>query len=269
MKIIATLALFVVLVLFGAVYFSSGGAAHQANPTSTTLILQKNSTTTAGSSGNSTTTLIHEANITVSGKINVSGSGMHPISISFYRANPNRTYSTNIIGPASYAISLPNLNTYDVVVFWAGQYPWQKGFVPVKPAVWQFDLGLVNQTNTTYNLNFTLPNGLINVSGRVRMLSPNITPSGQVLRAPTQVIFKAGNGMKFVGNIITYNITSQTNPNQTSHQYIYNASVPNLNTYNVTVNWNGQYDTKGTCYENVTSIYTGVGVANLTENYVC
>ncbi len=280
LKIVGMLMLFVMLILFGALYLTSGGGGQKGQSSITTIPIQTSSTTTVNLSTTPTTiapTFVN--NITVSGTINVTGNGMNATKIVFYQANDNITYATNVSG-GSYSINLPDFKTYDVVVFWAGLYPWQTGFDPVKPVTWPFVLGVVNQTNATYNVNLTLPNGLTNLNGTVFMTAPNVTPSGQILRRPTQINFKAPNGMTFTGNIIQQNLTGtayvyNVTNNQTYQQqynytiYNYTLELPNWQTYNVSIKWAGQYNTGGSCSETPLAEYAAIGTINQTRNYRC
>src|SRR5208283_484876 len=97
MKIIGMLALFVVLILFGALYLSSSGTSSQKSTSSTTAIFKTSSTTTVDLTGGSTTVPGQKVNnIVVSGMISVTGSGITITNVSFYETNPNVTYSTRV-----------------------------------------------------------------------------------------------------------------------------------------------------------------------------
>ena len=237
--------------------------------------------------GNSMTLVANgPSNVLLSGMITTPGSGLHPTSIAFYGMN-NATYSTSVVNGA-YNIILPNLKTYSYVVFWAGPYKWQVGFDPIKPAVRSLALGTYNSTYTK-NIQVILPNALVSVGGTVRMLEPNVSPTGIVIRSPTAIVFTSNYGNKFTATLTAgkngYICIDNDNDNDAGtkcdaddemifHQgnttSTFTTMLPNWMTYNVTIDYNGIYaNTKGSCNAGTLYVDEGLGGYLDGQGFAC
>jgi hypothetical protein len=202
--------------------------------------------------------------VTVAGTVHTVGKGINATYIVFYETGPgaNATY-TGEIKDGTYSVSVQNVETYHVVVFWSGPYPWQAGSTQAffGPTRYLLPIG-ANTTLLTKNINITTVNSTVKVKGEVRMLVPNVTPDGAPLRTPVKVVFGSTEyNRTFIANLTPVGKGNYSN---------YSTTLPNLMSYSVTVLWNGMFGTHGSCNAGTIYVYENdQGTSLNNEDYQC
>lgn len=143
----------------------------------------------------------------VRGDVLLRGDGDTPTSLNFTDSS-GHLYSTSVSGE-SYAVELPNNESYVVTIGWVGEFPWQKGVVSA-------GIFYLNQTSNTYQLEFSgyeAPPSYAQLSGQV-----NATRE-----VPVSVSLSGPSG----------NFTAAVTGGE------YSVQVPNLTSYQVEISWQG------------------------------
>jgi hypothetical protein len=276
----------VVLVAIAVVWIVLTPQTHKTTTTTVTANSsggQLNQTALPSNSGIS-------ANVATSGTITYNGTGVQATSILFTNVHTNETYSAGV-NNSKYSIRLPNLQSYDIDVFWKGQYGWQNGLTPANHEfVLQQSSG-----NATENVNLPVPDALVKISGYLRIAQPNVTSTGVSIRAPSEVVFKDMYGDVFSSGVTTSSATiGGTDCDSTDASLLaiyginldncesynhgagavvnvtqYSVELPNWMNYNVTIVYNGLVYTQGTCSAGSLDLNAGLGTGSYNQSYVC
>ncbi|MHB8702290.1 MAG: hypothetical protein ACYC7D_14905 [Nitrososphaerales archaeon] len=172
--------------------------------------------------------------VSLSGGIAASGSGTRASEVTFVSSH-NVNYSESVLN-GEYNVSLPNLDSYAVYASWSGAYLWQSGSA---------SLGSI-QVNDFFIHNWTLetPASEILVSGKV-----NTTGSGS-----------SANALTFSGN-------KGSIMNVVASDGEYSVTLPNSETYDVSVGWSGSYSWQRGSIAMSLSLYEGLGITSLVSNF--
>jgi hypothetical protein len=159
-----------------------------------------------------------DSTVAVSGTVTTSGKGTYPLNIAFVSTETGRI--TANVSNEDYKTSVPNDVNYSVEVAWHGQYSWQLG-----SDTWLAGKEiLVNQgpgagPSFTRSFNLPTPDSNATVTGFVSTTGASTFPN---------LVTFAGRGGSYVFPI-TYLGSTES----------YNLTLPNIDTYNVTVAWKG------------------------------
>lgn len=162
--------------------------------------------------------LTPDSNVTVTGSVSTTGEGTYPTNLVFTSSNTGYTYAS--VSNRLYQISLPNGVNYSVEVAWHGAYAWQSGV-----DLWQGGkLVTVNASAgetgpMTEDFALPTPDSNATVTGFVHTTGVDTFPAS--------VTF-AGRGGSYVFSVVGPDIT-----------VYYNLTLPNIDSYNVTIAWNG------------------------------
>jgi hypothetical protein len=159
-----------------------------------------------------------DSNVTFTGSLSTTGDGTYPVEILFTSSSTGNVYAS--LSNDQYRASLPNGVNYSVEVAWHGQYSWQLGSdtwlagkeIPVSQ-------GPGAGPSLTRSFDLPTPDSNATVTGFVRTTGASTFP--------TLVTF-AGRGGSYVFSITDLGSTES-----------YNLTLPNIDTYNVTVAWKG------------------------------
>lgn len=153
----------------------------------------------------------YPGSITVSGNLNV-GPGIEIKQLAFYNST-NDTVGQITLDGAKYSASMPNQdNTYKVVGHWMG-FSWQQGITSTTIGITKTTFGLDGTINQ--NLNLPTPASVIHLSGSVKV--------GAIAQ---KIVFTPINQSFTIKNTSIQPLTGS-----------YNITLPNLVTYNVSLNY--------------------------------
>ncbi len=180
--------------------------------------------------------------ITVAGTVSASGSGTYATEVDFTDSS-GATHSVQVSG-GSFSISLANPGAYSVVVKWAGTYSWQGGTVTVSNPL-NLNVGAGGASATTYTITITTPNSDIYISGSAHTNGFTTYPVG--------IVFSGSNGGQYSATV---------NTPAGSSTGTYSLSLPNDQSYSVTINGKGALGYSGSCNAGTLTVYENAGVSS-------
>jgi hypothetical protein len=147
--------------------------------------------------------------VTVFGLVSTLGAGTHPTAMVFSSARQGQNFTAPVTN-GSFSIKIPNQDSYDVSLKWAGNYTWQTG---------QTDRGqlTVNMTAGSMgamscNVVQMTPSSMVRVEGSISW--------GVVTSSPVAIKFTAADGEVFQASVSNKTFTTV---------------LPNMMNYNVEV----------------------------------
>lgn len=181
--------------------------------TNVTSIGSSTVTTTVTSAKTSTSTVTTQtqtkpSSVLIQGSVLTTGEGTQVSSLII--SGSDNYYAPMIVNGA-FSVTLPNDANYLISISWKGSFSWQYGLYFQQLPVYQ------NSSTLAINLVVQTPNSATEVLG-------SITTTGTGTH-PTLITFKSSHGSF----------------NQTVTSGEYAISLPNYDSYNVSVNWNGEY----------------------------
>ncbi|MDG6922508.1 MAG: hypothetical protein JRN67_04350, partial [Nitrososphaerota archaeon] len=184
-----------------------------ATGTDVTTVGGSTVTTTVTSSSTSTTTVASQTqaiptDVVVQGSVSTTGEGTQVSSLII---SGNNNYYAPTIVSNTFTVTLPNDANYLMIISWKGAYSWQNGLYHQQLPIYE------NSSTLSMNLVVQTPNSAAEVTG-------TITTTGTGT-SPNLIVFRSSHGSF----------------NQTVSSGEYAISLPNYASYNVTVNWGGEY----------------------------
>ena len=177
--------------------------------------------------------------ITLSGNLTASGSGTHPVNMTFTSDNNSLRYTTSLAS-THYLISLPNEATYSVGVDWMGEFAWQVGNV----SAGDYALNQSVNASASKNWDVQIPDSEVTVSGTV-------LASGSGTGA-TQISFYGVSG----------NFSTVINNGK------YSIVLPNTVTYEATIHWSGSYSWQSGDVTYQLSVFAGAGSSSFSASWI-
>jgi hypothetical protein len=190
----------------------------------------------------SSSTLTATASVTVFGLVSTTGPGTHATSMIFTSERDGQTFiaPTSWPGTGRFSIELPNDDKYGVAVGWAGNYSWQQG--QTDQGVMSLNVSAGSQAAQSYNVVFPTPDAVVLVDGAVAW---QINGSN-----PIAIRFTAGDGQNFTAAV--------------ANQGTFSIRLPNLVTYEVSVQSQNATGYSDWYYAHQMVISAGVNVVGLT-----
>ena len=147
-------------------------------------------------------------NVTVFGLVSTTGIGTHPTSMSFRNLDDGQLFVAPVDGN-HFSIGLPNHETYNTSLRWAGNYTWQSGEIPTGQLLINMSQG--SSMAQSYNLVETTPNSVVSVDGSIAWQVVTAAPSSVKLTSADNQVFTANVAQNksfsiMLPNMMTYEV---------------------------------------------------------------
>jgi hypothetical protein len=197
--------------------------------------------TNVTNSSSSTSQTVSQANVTIFGLVSTSGTGTHPTSVVFISFRSGQIFVAPMTGN-KFSIGLPNQDTYNVSLRWAGNYSWQN--VEVQRGALTINMSFGSMMAQSYNVVETTPNSMVTVTGTLfwQVISSN----------PASIRFTATNGQQFISDVFS---------NKT-----FSISLPNMMTYEIGIGTQNATGNTEWYYAHHLEVNVGANVIGLTVN---
>ena len=188
--------------------------------------------------------------ITVSGTVSASGSGTYATEVDFTDSS-GATHSVQVSG-GSFSIVLANPGAYSINVKWSGAYSWQGGTASVSNPL-NLNVGAGGSSSASETITISTPASDISISGSAHTNGFSTYPVG--------IVFTGNLGGQFSATVNTPAGTSTGT---------YSISLPNGQSYSVTINGQGALGYTGSCNPGTLTVDAGPGVSSgQAPDYAC
>jgi hypothetical protein len=188
----------------------------------------------------SSVTAKSENNVTVFGLVSTLGVGTHPTAVAFSSKDAH-VFIAEVSGN-HFSIELPNVQTYNVSLRWAGNYSWQAGEILLGSLPINMSLG--SSMAQSYNIEQMTPNSVITVVG-------SLTWQIVTLNA-TSIKFTASGGEEYVTNV--------------SQNKTFSLNLPNMMTYEIDIGAQNASGYTEWYYASQLEVNAGIRVTGLIVN---
>lgn len=180
--------------------------------------------------------------VTVSGTVSASGEGTYATEVQFTDSF-GVTHSVQVSG-GSFTIALANPGAYSIVVEWSGAYSWQGGSVTVSNPL-NLNVGAGGSSSIPESISISTPDSDISISGSAHTNGFTTYPVG--------IAFTSANGGQYSAAVSTPAGTSTGT---------YSISLPNDQTYSVTISGKGALGYSGSCSAGSLTVDEGPGFSS-------
>ena len=233
------LGLFVLLTL---VFASAAIIEHgQVATTTETTTVYTSPTTSSSTTGSQTQTTSSSAappsTVMVFGLVSTVGQGTHVASLTFTNTETGANY-TAPMSNGGFSVDVPNQASYDVRIYWVGNYSWQSGVEDRGALTVNMTAG--SMAAESYDVQFETPPTVVGIIGTVAWTISSAQP--------VRVVYTASDGETFQAAVQNGTFITR---------------LPNMMTYHVKVYWQYSNGTSDYYVADDLTVSEGIGVVAL------
>jgi hypothetical protein len=173
----------------------------------------------------------------VFGLVSTVGNGTHVVSLTFTNTKTGANY-TAPMSNGGFSVDVPNQATYDVRIYWVGNYSWQSGVEDRGALTVNMTAG--SMAAESYNVQFETPPTVVGIIGSVTWTISSAQP--------VRVVYTASDGETFQAAV---------------QNGIFSTKLPNMMTYHVKVYWQYSNSTSDYYVADDLTVNAGIGVVAL------
>lgn len=194
--------------------------------------------TTSSTTSTTSSSTAQAESVSVFGLVSTTGAGTHPLSMVFTSLTTHGTFSASV-SSGRFSTQLPNHDTYNVTMNWAGNFTWQHG--QAASGTLSLNMSAGSNMAQSYNQVLPTPDSIVAVNGTI--------PWQAVTSSPVGIRFTATDGENF---------TTAVSANHT-----FSLRLPNVMNYEVYIQSRNSTGNEDWYYAHTLGVSAGVNVIGL------